>query len=358
MTWVKDRGRKLSYFAGSDYLRLSWHPEVRAAVLEGLERFGPSACASRMTTGNVPIYGCLERALSDFFGWGVATLTSAGYTAPLVAAQALAKEHTHVVLDERAHACLVDASQLTGLPVVTFPHRDAKGCGAVVRKCGRRSRALVMTDGLFTHSGEVAPLAGLVDALPASATLLVDDAHGLGVLGKRGRGSLELSGVPLRRVVLTVTLSKALGSYGGAVLGPRSLREAIFERSRLYTGSTMLPPPLAAAALASLAVLEREGATRRARLAAALSTMKEGFREAGAVAPVGPGPMFAVAPATAREVLRFRKRLLDAGIHPPLIRYPNGPADRYFRFAISSEHTPAQVSALRGVLFEQLLKKP
>ena len=345
VTRVMDRGRRLSYFGGSDYLRLSWHPKVREAVVEGVDRYGPSACASRMTTGNVPVYRELERALEEFLGRRGATLASAGYTAPLVAAQALAGEHTRVLLDERAHACLADAAQLTGLPVSRYAHRSIEGFRKVVREMGRGSRILVMTDGLFTHSGEVSPLEGLVDALPRGGTLLVDDAHGIGVLGAHGRGSLELAGVSLGRVVLTFTLSKAFGCYGGVVLGSPRLRTAILERSRLYTGNTLVPPPLACGALAALRVLQGEGEARRERLRRGLGFVRAALDQAG-----GPGPMFAVAPESAAAVGRLQRLLRSAGIHPPLIRYPNGPAERYFRFALSSEHGLEQLEALGGVL--------
>lgn len=345
VTRVMDRGRRLSYFGGSDYLRLSWHPEVRSAVADGVARYGPSACASRMTTGNVPVYRVLERALEEFLGQKGVTLASAGYTAPLVAAQALGEEHTQVLLDERAHACLVDAAQLTGLPVSRYPHRSVDGFQKALRKMGRGSRVLVMTDGLFTHSGEVAPLEGLLDSMPRGGTLLVDDAHGIGVLGARGRGSLELAKVPLVRVVLTFTLSKAFGCYGGVVLGPLRLRESILERSRLYTGNTLVPPPLACGAAAAIRVLQREGEGRRERLRRGLALVL------GALGGRwGPGPMFAVAPDSTAAVGRLQRLLRAADIHPPLIRYPNGPADRYFRFALSSEHGLDQLEALRGVL--------
>lgn len=345
VTRVMDRGRRLSYFGGSDYLRLSWHPEVRSAVADGVARYGPSACASRMTTGNVPVYRQLENGLEDFLGQKGVTLTSAGYTAPMVAAQALVEEHTRVLLDERAHGCLVDAARLTGLPVSRYPHRSTEGFRKAVRGLGRGARVLVMTDGLFTHSGEVAPLAGLVDALPRGGTLMVDDAHGIGVLGAAGRGSLELAGVPLGRVVLTFTLSKAFGCYGGVVVGSRGLRQAILERSRLYTGNTPVPPPLACGAVASVRVLQREGEARRERLRRGLALVRGVPGE-----PWAPGPMFAVAPQSAAAVGRLQRLLRSSGIHPPLIRYPNGPADRFFRFALSSEHGTDQLEALRSVL--------
>lgn len=320
-----------------------------------METLGCSAGASRMTTGNLPVYAELEAALARFFGVASATLTSAGYLAPMVAVQALAGDRTDLLLDERAHACLRDAAALTGLPMFSFPHRDPEGLAGVVRGLGRKSRVLVLTDGLFTHSGGVAPLAAYLDRLPSSAVLMVDDAHGFGVLGRRGRGSVEWTSADPRRLVLTGTLSKAIGAYGGVVLGDAALRTRILRGSRMFTGNTPLPPPCAAAAMAALAVLRREGEARRARLQSNLARLRQAVREAaGADLGDGPGPMVVLAPARPAAVTRLKRRLLDAGIYPPFIRYPNGPAERFFRFALSSEHTGEQVALLGEVLAEAL----
>jgi 7-keto-8-aminopelargonate synthetase-like enzyme len=303
-----------------------------------------------MTTGNLSLYNELERALARFFGVEEATLTSCGYLAPLVAAQAVAEDHTHVLLDERAHACLVDAALLTGLPNSRFPHRDPEGLRTAVRKAGPGARALVMTDGLFTHSGEVAPLDEYLRVLPRSSTLLVDDAHGVGVLGSRGRGTAEYVKAPMDRLIVAATLSKAFGSYGGVVLGIAAVRKRILATSRILTGNTSVPPPCAMAALAAIDVMRTEGPARRARLVDHVRQLKEGIRSAGGTVGTGPGPMFSLAPEGRTAVERLRRLLLGAHIHPPHIRYPNGPAPRYFRFAISSEHEPAQLKALGGVI--------
>lgn len=349
-TYVWHAGRRLAHFAGSDYLRLSWHPAVRRAAEVAVGVYGTGVCASRMTTGNLPLYGELERELAVFFGVATATLTSAGYTAPLVAAQALGPDHSHVILDERAHACLRDAALLTGLPWSRFGHRDAGSLRKVIRSLGRRARVLVMVDGLFTHDGQVSPVGDYLGVLPETATLLVDDSHGAGVLGARGRGTAEWCGVPPRRLVVTITLSKAFGCYGGAILGARAVREKILSRSAIFTGNTPPSPPSVAAAREALAVMQREGESRRGRLRRNVALVKAGVEAAGGRVGDGPGPMFAVAPASRAVTERLRRRLLAEGIYPPLIRYPNGPAERYFRFAISSEHTPEQLANLTRVL--------
>ncbi|MBL9138619.1 MAG: aminotransferase class I/II-fold pyridoxal phosphate-dependent enzyme [Verrucomicrobiales bacterium] len=349
-THVLHQGRSLVYFGGSDYLRLSWHPQVRAAMARGVEALGTNSAASRSTTGNLPVYGELESQLQRFFGTSSATLVSAGYMAPLVAAQALGPEHDAVLLDERVHACLHDAASLTGLPVRTFAHRDPAGLKRELNRANGQGRVLVMTDGLFSSTGDAAPLAEYLPMLARRGTLLVDDAHGVGVLGLRGRGTLEWAGVPYRRVVVTGTLSKAFGCYGGLVLGSRALRSAIFQRSRLFVGNTPPPPPCAAAGLAALEVLRLEGKARRERMQGNMERLRAVLREIDGEHHDEPGPMLAIRTERASTNERIRRLLLESGIYPSLIRYPNGPSPCFFRFAVSSEHTPSQISALAEVL--------
>lgn len=350
VTWVEYRGRRLSYYGGSDYLRLSWHPAVRAAWSGAVEESGPGVGASRLTTGNAPVYRRLERALAEHFDVPGVSLTSSGYLAPMVAAQAVAADHTHVLLDGRCHACLTDAATLTALPVSSFPHRDPEGLVRSTKGLGANARVLVMTDGLFSHSGEVAPLAAYLAGLPRSATVLVDDAHGVGILGTRGRGTIEFLGIRDRRLIVTATLSKAIGSYGGMVMGPARLADRIRERSRIWVGNTPAPPPSAAGALAALAVLRSEGAERRRRLERHATVVRAAIRAAGFQVGDGPGPVFCLVPKSAADAGWLRRRLLAAAIYPAWIAYPNGPAERYFRFAISSEHTSAQLTGLCEVL--------
>jgi 7-keto-8-aminopelargonate synthetase-like enzyme len=351
-TEVEWRGRRLAYFGGSDYFRLSWHPQVRAAVATAQAEEGHNVAASRMTTGNHPLYGELERSLAKFFGAPAALVTATGYTAPLVAAQALAGLVTHVIVDERAHNCLKDAARLSGVEVISFAHRNIAALAQAIRATGRRAQPVVFTDGLSPLDGTVPPLADYLAVLPANAWLLVDDAHGVGTLGKRGRGVLEVLGKRDPRVLLTLTLSKAFGAYGGAVLGPKWLRERMVAHSGIYSGSTPLPPPLAAAAQTALALLHGSGESLRARLRANTLVVKEAFRATHPDWLARPGPTFTVSFCEPRKQEQLRRRLLAADIYPTLIRYRNGPADCFFRFAIASEHTPRQLTALRDVLAE------
>ncbi len=348
-TEVLGHGRRLVYFGGCDYHRLSFHPRVRAAARAVLARDGPGVAASRLTTGNHPLYEELEAWLARFLHLPRVVLVNCGYASNLVAAQALAGEVTHAWLDARAHASLRDAAQFLGCPVAGFGHRDPADLRRQLARLPRGARPVVLTDGLFAHDGSLAPLAEYLAALPRRGWLVVDDAHGLGVLGEHGRGTLEACGVADPRVILCGTLSKAFGAFGGLVAGERQLLERVVARSRAFGASTPPPLPAVAAALAAGRLIAGDAALR-ARLRANAVVVRGAARAAGWPVPEPDTPILAVEPKSATAVTRWRQRLLRAGICPPLIRYPGGPRDGYFRFALSSAHRPEELARLITVL--------
>lgn len=343
-TWVMYRGRKLSYFSGCDYYRMSSHPAVLRACRTGLKLFGLNVAASRVTTGNHEVYEQLETRLAHFFGFPAALLFSSGYTANLGIAQAFRGEFTHVFVDERSHASLMDAAAFLGARVISFRHRDAKSLARRLGRIGRGARILVATDGVFPLDGSVAPLQQYAAVLPRSAWMLVDDAHGAGVLGSRGRGTLELEGVRPERVIQTITLSKAFGAYGGAVLGPKSMRSRAVVQSRCFAGNTPMPLPLAAAALSSIELVEHGG--YRQRLAEVVDWVKSALQQAGRAIVHSPAPIVTLTPSSQAEARRWQRMLLRREIYPPFVQYPGFPKSGCFRFALSSEHTPEQIQTL------------
>lgn len=352
---VRWRNRTLLYFSGCDYFRLARHPLVVSAARVALEKIGLSVAASRLTTGNHKIYAQLEQALAAFFGAEAAVVFPDGYLAPMAAAQALAGEFTHAFIDDLAHAALIDAARMLRCPVKTFRHRDTSDLAHRLSKLDNRSRPIVLTDGMFSHDGSVAPLSEYLKILPRTGIILVDDAHGAGVLGATGKGALEHAGVPRSRVIQCATLSKAFGAFGGIVLGTRASREKIISRSGPFAGSTPLPPPLAAAALAALNILRREPA-RRKRLFHNVSFLRALLREAKWEIIDTPGPIIrlpSMNPAAGREL---KKCLLAAGIYPPFVKYGKASAAGFFRFVISSEHTRPQLKKLAGVLADFKLR--
>lgn len=344
-TFVRFRGRKLIYFSGCDYFRLSSHPRVLAALRTGLTRFGLSVSASRMTTGNHRLYAELEHNLADFLGADSALLVPSGYLSNLVAAQGLAGNFSHALLDEKAHPSLRNAAAMLECPVLRFNHRSPEDLGRAINRCGPQSRLLLLTDGMFSHDGSVAPLAEYLRVLPKDALMMVDDAHGVGVLGPTGKGSLEHAGVSRSRILQTITLSKAIGVYGGAVLGPASLRRRLVERSSLFIGSTPLPLPLVSAALRSLEILRTEKRLKK-RLAQNMAYLRNELSRRGWDPVENPGPILAVTPSNPSAARALERSLTRSRIYPPYLKYPGGPEAGYFRFVISSQHTRSQLDKL------------
>jgi len=344
-TRILFRGRKLIYFSGCDYFRLSRHPGVIAALNEGTLEYGLNVAASRLTSGNHPLYARLESKLRAFFAAPDALLVPDGYVSNLVVAQALTGNFSHALIDEKAHPSLVDAAGLLDCPVLRFKHRSAASLTDAVARSGRDSKVILLTDGLFSHSGAVAPLPEYSAVLPKDAVMLVDDAHGAGVLGKTGKGSLEYVRLTRSRVIQTITLSKAFGVYGGAILSNKQLRQRILDRSRMFVGSTPLPLPLVCACLKAVAILASNKGLRKHLSENSTyvhdALLKGGFPVVGRNSPVA-----SLFPTDGKAARTIERNLLKSRIYPPYIHYPSGPSAGYFRFAISSEHTSSELNAL------------
>ncbi len=349
-------GAKLTYFGGCGYYRLASDPRLRRALVRGLNRFGLNVAASRLTTGNHPLYERLESELARFFGAESAVLVPSGYTTNLAVAQALAGDFSHALLDERAHASLRDAARFLHCPVVTFLHRDVQSLARVVRQLGRAAKPILMSDGMFSYNGSVAPLKAYLRVLPRRACVLVDDSHGAGVVGRSGRGTLEHEGVRRGRIIQTITLSKAFGVSGGAILGTDRIRRRLLSGSRLLMGSTPMPLPLAAAALEAVRLLKADAAPRR-RLHQNVRHVRSKLRRAGVSVADHPGPIICVTLESKKATETLERNLLARKIYPSLIKYPDGPSPAYFRFAISSEHTASQLDALAEVLAAYFLNR-
>lgn len=350
-TYVRFQGRKLSYFSGCDYLRLASHPEVITALEQGARKYGLNVAASRMTSGNHRLYGELEARLARFFDAPSALLVPSGYVTNLIVTQALAGNFSHLLIDERAHASLQDAARLLECPILRFQHRNPEDLARCVERCGPGAKLILLTDGLFAHDGSVAPLRAYLEVLPGDALLLVDDAHGAGILGKTGQGSLQYAGVRRQHVIQTITLSKAFGTFGGVIVGSQALRRQILDRSLMFTGGTPLPLPLVNAAIKAVRIVETNPALRK-RLIQNSTRVKDALERAGFSHPKTPGPVISVAPPKPGEAERFRRRVLRAGIFTYALKYPSHSSAPYFRFAISSEHTPEQLDKLSRTLIE------
>jgi 7-keto-8-aminopelargonate synthetase-like enzyme len=348
-TFVLWRGRKLSYFGGCDYLRLSSHPKVLRAAHKGIEKFGLNVAASRRTTGNHKLYEQLESEMAKFFGAESALLTSGGYLTNIIAAQGLKGRFQHAFIDERAHSSLQDALKFLGCAHSSYRHRDSSDLKKKLRHIGRGKSIVVMTDGVFANDGSIAPLVEYRKLFGAAGVLWVDDAHAAGVLGKHGRGSLEAAGLTRKNVIQTITLSKAFGTFGGAILCDEKMGEAIVRESGMFAGNTPTPLPLVNASLAALALAKVHPEMREA--------LWRNVRELREAIGDWPGSIAPILPIVTKNPAGLKRELLREEIHPPLIQYAGGPSGGYFRFAVSSEHTRSQISKLAQVLRKHLGKE-
>jgi 8-amino-7-oxononanoate synthase len=311
--------------AGNDYLGLARHPAVIEAAVDAARTWGTGSTGSRLVTGTTELHALLERELAAFCGFEAALVFSSGYCANIGALTALARPGTLIVSDERNHASVIDGCRLARAEVAVVPHRDTDA----VRKAltGHPGRALVVTDSVFSVDGESAPLAELAAVCRAyGAVLLTDDAHGLGVTGDAGQGAPAAAGLAGGPGVLTtVTLSKSLGSQGGALLGPRRVIEHVLNTARTFIFDTGLAPAAAAAALQALRLLRAEpDRARRVRdNAAELRRLL-----AGHGLPVGGAPGSAVVSVyapSAREAADWAAACRAAGVEVGCFRPPSVP---------------------------------
>ncbi len=348
-------GRDVVTFGGCNYLGLSFHPDVQAAMVRGLKQFGISTSASRQTTGNTTAHDQLEAALRQFLKAPDAIVVPDGYTANLATAQALALTHHSAVVDARCHRSIREAIAGSGMKLFEFEHRNAKDAAARLGSAGER--ASLWTDGVFAADGLVAPIPDLlIAARKAGATLIVDDCHGFCTLGDGGRGTLSHYGVPSplpRDVVITTTLAKGLGCHGGVVCGTAELIQSIRSGSTAYVCTTPTSPAIVAAALEAISVLQREPA-RLDRLRANASRLLRGLKSLGIQTRESPTPIFAFTLGTRPQMEQVHNQLLDRGFLAPLIDYPDGPAPCYFRLSVTSEHSYEQIDGLISVATESL----
>jgi 8-amino-7-oxononanoate synthase len=316
--------------ASNDYLGLSQHPDVIECGVDALRTWGAGATGSRLVTGNTQLHEDLEGSLAEFVGAAAGLVFSSGYTANQGAVVGLSGPGSLLVSDAYSHASLVDACRLSRARVVVTPHRDIDAVDAALASRDEE-RAVVITESVFSADGAVAPVRQLHEVCRRHrALLIVDEAHGLGVRGAGGRGLLHelgLSGAP--DVVMTTTLSKALGSQGGAVLGSSAVRDHLIDAARPFIFDTGLAPAAVGAALAALRVLAAES-WRPAAVLRHAGTLAQICNETRALgAPLACGGQSAVVPVIlgAPEVaLAAATACLEAGVRVGCFRPPTVPA--------------------------------
>ena len=347
---VRVDGENLLSFCSNDYLGLANDARVIAALRAGAERYGAGSGASHLVTGHSIPHHVLEEELAAFVGAERALLFSTGYMANLGVATALLDRHATVFEDKLNHASLIDAARLSGAQVQRYAHADLARLEALLGTA--EGAGLILTDGVFSMDGDVAEVARLAAlAQRHAAWLLVDDAHGLGVLGAHGRGTLEQSGLqPESPVILLGTLGKAFGTFGAFIAGDAALIEFLIQQARTYIYTTALPPAVAEATRASLRIVQEEG-WRRTLLNARIAQFRAGAAQLGlklleSTTPIQPVILGeAQAAVAASDALRARG-ILVAAIRPPTV--PAGSAR--LRITFSAQHSAQQVERLLEAL--------
>lgn len=337
-------GRDVAVLSSNDYLGLAQDPRVKKAAADAAHGFGAGTGGARLTTGTQPLHVKLEECLAAFFGSEAAVSYATGYMANVGVISALAGKGDVILSDELNHASIIDGCRLSGADVVVYRHCDMGDLDGKLSRCGGYRRRLVVTDGVFSMDGDIAPLPDMLDLCSKyDAFSFVDDAHAVGVLGATGRGTAEHFGC--RRADLTVgTLSKALGSEGGFVCTSRMLADCLVNRSRAYIFSTSPAPASVGAAIESLRILDSEPSLvehLHDNVACFVSELrKRGItvKTQSAIVPVKIGDE--------RKAVAVAARLLERGFLIPAIRYPTVARGRAcLRVTISSAHS-------RATLFE------
>lgn len=348
---VERNGRRLLSFSCNDYLNLSHHPEIEAAAIEALRRYGVGAGGSRLITGNHPLNGQLEGRLARLKGTDAACVFGSGYLANAGIIPALVGDDDLILLDELSHSCLWAGARLSRAQVVSFRHNDVADAERLLRRHRHaHPHALIATEGVFSMDGDLAPLVALGRvARDYDAWLLSDDAHGIGVVGG-GRGSTFATGEPADIPLQMGTLSKAIGGYGGYLCASQPVIDLMKNRARTFVYSTGLPPAVVAAAIAALDVIERDPDYAALPLAKAKAFARS-LDLPDAKSPVVPLILGATETTLAASRLLADEGFLVAPIRPPTV--PAGTAR--LRFTFTAAHSDAEIERLADIVRTRVL---
>lgn len=343
-------GRPVILMASNNYLGLATHPTLKRAAIQATERFGVGAGASRLVSGTLPPHDELETALAKFKGTEAALVFGSGYLANLGVIPALIGADGLILADRLCHASLIDGSRLSGAGFRVYRHNDLAHLKSLLAKRSSKRDTLIVTDGVFSMDGDLAPLPELIDLADRyGARLFVDDAHGTGVMGVHGRGTLEHHGVESRLPFHMGTLGKALGTSGAYIVGPTSMIQYVLNTARTFLFATAPPPATAAATVAGLQVLQAEP-ERRARLWENRQYLWSGLTHLGFRLTDSASPILPIVIGNAQNAVAMADRLLELGVYAPAIRPPTVPKETSrIRVTVTSEHSRAQLDRALAV---------
>ncbi len=339
-------GKEVDYFCGCGYLGLQNHPVVRQAAVDVLQTYG--LANSGGYGSNHPVYQALTTAVTAAFHTEAMLYYASGYLGNTLLAQGLSARCDHILIDEAAHYSVWDGARTAGKPIHAYRHLDADHvaelCGQILRD---GERPLLMTDGVFPVSGEIAPMPDLLAAIrPHGGLLALDDAHATGILGPHGWGTLDYFGIRDDDCYTCHTFSKALGAYGGFITGSQAAIKEIKAYANVYEGASQPPMPAAAAAAAALSLC-RQDATLLTRLRENVRQARHGIRQLGWDLPDSPVPILCLDNRGQLDLAHIQAALFDQNIlvaHST--HYTSVPVGGALRIAIFATHTPSQIERL------------
>jgi len=348
---VKVDGREVILLTSNDYLGLAGHPKIKEAAAEALRRWGCGSGASRLVCGTTELHIELERRIASFVGSPSALVFGSGYLANTGVIPALAGRGGFIFSDSLNHASIIDGCRLARSEVPIYPHTDADALGQLLEKAPPQAQKLVVTESIFSMDGDLAPLDRIASvARRHGATLMVDEAHAMGVLGTRGAGGADHFDISGQVNVLMGTFGKALGSFGAFVAGSEELCEYLVNTARSFIFSTAPPPPVLASAMAALDLLASEP-ERRSRLLENAAFLRSALVSIGLHCLPGRWHIIPVLVGDDARVEAVRDRVLEGGVFVQAIRPPAVPegASR-LRITPTAGHTQAQMERAIEVL--------
>ncbi|MBI5747962.1 MAG: 8-amino-7-oxononanoate synthase [Nitrospinae bacterium] len=343
---VRIGGREVILLSSNNYLGLASHPEIKKAAVSAIEKFGCGSGASRLISGSMELHKELEEKIASFKKTESAILFNSGYTANLGVLSSICGKGDVIFCDKLNHASIIDGCLLSGAELKRYPHKDIDALEKFLKKSSGFKKRLIVTDGIFSMDGDIAPLKAIVLlAKRYSAILMVDDAHATGILGKNGRGTGEYFGLNDSIDIIMGTLSKAVGSFGGFVAGRKKLIEFLINRARSFIYTTSLPPSVIASSIAAIDIIEK-GDDLRDLLWKNVRYLKDGLKNIGFDIMGSESQIIPVFVGDTHRAVEMSQMLLKEGVFVQGIRPPTVPHGKSrLRVTVMATHSKADLDA-------------
>jgi glycine C-acetyltransferase len=345
-------GREVINLSSNNYLGLTTHPKLKQKALEAIGKYGVGSGAVRTIAGTMTLHMALEEKIAQFKQVEASVVFQSGFTANAGTVQAILAREDVIISDELNHASIIDGCRLSRAEIKVFPHKDVEACEKILQELQNRpGRKLLITDGVFSMDGDIAPLPALVElAEKYGCIMMIDDAHASGVLGRHGRGTVDHYGLHGRVDIQVGTLSKAIGALGGYVCSTRDTIEFLYHRARPFLFSTSHPPSVAATCIAAFEVLEEEP-ERIEKLWSNTRFFKAGLKKLGFNTGMSETPITPVIVGDAALAHEFSRELFAAGVFAQSIGFPTVPVGKArIRTIVTATHTEAELSRALEIL--------